>query len=116
MVAAGLFSFIGCEKNFDPMIYGTLSTTNFPATASDYESELMVCYLPFQVTWNYTISATQHNWYVIEGSHYRIWDTASDYCQECATRSFGGNWRWYSVCDFSRLETQGRGQGGDPSH
>ena len=75
MVAAGLFSFIGCEKNFDPMIYGTLSTTNFPATASDYESELMVCYLPFQVTWNYTISATQHNWYVIEGSHYRIWDT-----------------------------------------
>lgn len=115
MVAAGLFALASCEKNFDPQIFGTLSTTNFPATQSDYESELMVCYLPFNVAWNYRISASQHNWYVFEGSHWRLWDVPSDYCQD-VNKSWGGNWRYFSLCNFEYVKTQGRGQGGDPSH
>ena len=36
MAVAALFMLASCEKNFDPKIYGTLSTTNFPASASDF--------------------------------------------------------------------------------
>ena len=38
------FSLGSCENDFDAKIYGKLSTTNFPATAADYESYLMDCY------------------------------------------------------------------------
>ena len=37
MAVAALFVLASCEKNFDPKIYGTLSTTNFPATTADFE-------------------------------------------------------------------------------
>ena len=37
IAASALFTLASCEKNFDPKIYGTLSTTNFPASESDFE-------------------------------------------------------------------------------
>ena len=42
---------ISCENDFDAKIYGKLSTTNFPSTASDYENYMLGCYIPFSVNW-----------------------------------------------------------------
>ena len=42
-----------CENDFDAKIFGQLSTTNFPATATDYENYLMDCYVPYTFTWGY---------------------------------------------------------------
>lgn len=51
ILLAGLMLLSGCENNFDAKIYGELSTTNFPQTASDYESYMMDCYIPFTSYW-----------------------------------------------------------------
>ena len=73
------FSLGSCENDFDAKIYGKLSTTNFPATAADYESYLMDCYIPFTVTWSYNLSGSNmHNFYVSEGGLNRLFDMTTD--------------------------------------
>lgn len=113
---ATLFCLAGCEKNFDPKIYGTLSTTNFPATESDYESELMICYVPFTTKWTHTLSNSQTNFYAAEGHICRAFDVSSDYCLP-SVHSWGGSWLRLSQCYFTDLETISRGyNSGTPSY
>ncbi|KAA6331364.1 hypothetical protein EZS27_020024 [termite gut metagenome] len=50
--------FSSCENDFDAKIYGSLSTTNFPATEDDYIDLLMTCYLPFTANWGYDLYQT----------------------------------------------------------
>ncbi|MGE4540812.1 MAG: RagB/SusD family nutrient uptake outer membrane protein [Bacteroidales bacterium] len=77
VVAMMLFS--SCEDNFDPKIYGSLSTTNFPQSESDCEGLLMSCYIPFHIYWSYNLSGTsQRNWYVATGGVVKIFDATSD--------------------------------------
>ena len=116
MAVAALFTLASCEKNFDPKIYGTLTTTNFPATTSDFESELMLCYTPYTTKWSHSISGQQHNFYGGEATVYRLFDTSSDYCLP-ALHSWGGSWLRLTQCYFTDLERQRRGyNSGTPSY
>ena len=112
MAVAALFTLASCEKNFDPKIYGTLSTTNFPASESDYESELMLCYTPFTIKWSHSISRQEHNFYGGEGPIWRVFDGTTDVGAPLLHLNWGNNWLRMSQCAFSYYETQSRGYNG----
>lgn len=77
-IAATLL-FSSCEDNFDPKIYGSLSTTNFPQSENDCVGLMMTCYQPFHIYWAYNLSGTsQRNWYVPTGGTVKIFDATSD--------------------------------------
>lgn len=112
-----LFLFSGCENNFDAKIYGTLSTTNFPSSESDYESYMMDCYIPFSINWGYTFGASwQHNFYVAEGGIMRMLDSTSDYCAPWSINTWGGDWLKMTSGQFDDLALVDRASGGSPSH
>ena len=82
-----IFSFItgfalilsSCEDNFDPQIFGSMFSTNFPRTEADLESYLMVCYLPF-MNGNYNTSgATQIGWNMGNQGKLRMFEHCADY-------------------------------------
>lgn len=117
LLAMGMFTMTSCENDFDAKIYGSLSTTNFPSTASDYESYLMDCYIPFSVNWGYGFTSSwQHNFYVAEGGIHRMLDTTSDVANVWNIGSWGGDWTKMSSGQFDDLKLVGRGSGGSPSH
>lgn len=108
-IFAGLVAFSSCEGNFDPKIYGTLTTTNFPASESDYESELMICYVPYTMKWSHSISSQQHNFYAAEGGIWRVFDSTTDVCDPVLHLNWGDGWLRMTQCAFSYYETQNRG-------
>lgn len=112
MAVAALFTLASCEKNFDPKIYGTLSTTNFPASESDYESELMICYVPYTMKWSHRISNQQHNFYAAEGGIWRVFDSTTDVCLPVYHLNWGDGWLRMTQCAYSYYETMGRGYTG----
>lgn len=108
---------VSCEKNFDPKMYGSLFTTNFPKTESDYEAYMMTCYVPFTVNWAYNLTGVnQHNFYVSEGGHMRLFDATADYADPWVIGSWGGSWRKLTQADYNDCILYGRGSGGNPSH
>ena len=71
----------GCEKNFDPKIYGVLTEQNFPVSEDDFEALMMSCYIPFVNTWTYSLfasSGNQHPWYIPAGGVLKMFDATSD--------------------------------------
>ena len=108
MTLAALFVLASCEKNFDPKIYGTLSTTNFPATTADFESELMLCYTPYTTKWSHSISVQQHQFYGGEGPIWRMFDCTTDECAPVLHLNWGNAWLRLTQCAFSYYETQSR--------
>jgi hypothetical protein len=105
-----------CEDNFDAKIYGKLSSTNFPATASDYENYMMDCYVPFSVNWSYNFSSQQHNFYVPEGGLQRCFDTTSDESAAWNIGSWGWLWTLIGEAKFDDMKFQGRASVGAPQH
>ena len=104
------FSLGSCENDFDAKIYGKLSTTNFPATAADYESYLMDCYIPFTVTWSYNLSGSNmHNFYVSEGGLNRLFDMTTDESSPWRIGSWGGAFTYYGEAQFEDMKLAGRG-------
>ncbi len=80
LTTAMLFS-SGCEKNFDPKIYGVLTSQNFPVSEADFESLMMSCYVPFVNTWTYSLYASSgnlHPWYIPAGGVLKMFDATSD--------------------------------------
>lgn len=113
-----LLAVFGCENDFDAKIYGSLSTTNFPASEADYESYMMDCYIPFSVNWTYSWGgATQHNFYVAEGGIYRMLDTATDLCAPWMLGgSWGGPFIYMPQGQFKDMEYASRASTVLPSH
>ena len=104
------FSLGSCENDFDAKIYGKLSTTNFPATAADYESYLMDCYIPFTVTWSYNLSGSNmHNFYVSEGGLNRLFDMTTDESSPWRIGSWGVAFTYYGEAQFEDMKLAGRG-------
>lgn len=115
--AAATLLLSSCEKDFEPQIYGSLFSSNFPKTESDYESLMMTCYLPFTVNWAYNLTGVnQHNFFVAEGGQMRLFDATSDYAAPWAVNTWGGSWLELTQANFSNCILYGRGSGGNPSH
>jgi hypothetical protein len=93
-----------CENDFDPKIYGTLNPTNYPATAADYESFMMLCYSPFTTMNVYYLgagtNANQLSWYIPPGGVMRLFDATSDNTAPWEY-GWGAGWYYYSKADFS---------------
>lgn len=107
-----------CENNFDPKIYGSLNSTNFPKTESDFENYLIECYAPFSINWGYSFpgGSWQENFYVPEGGVFRLLDATTDYCAPWAINTWGGSWLKLTSGQFADMKYYGRSSGGDPSH
>lgn len=114
---AGLLLTTSCENDFDAKIYGTLSTTNFPASADDYENLLMDCYVPFCVNWSYNYgNSNQHNFYVPEGGLMRLFDAPTDEMATWIIGSWGGPWTKIPAAQYDDEKYNGRNSGADINH
>lgn len=100
----------GCENDFDPKIYGTLNPTNYPSTAAEYESFMMICYLPFGTTNVYYMGGASNSftWYIPPGGTFRLFDQTSDNTAPWEY-GWGGGWLLWSRADFSQCVFNGRG-------
>ncbi|WP_270087114.1 RagB/SusD family nutrient uptake outer membrane protein [Sphingobacterium sp. SYP-B4668] len=116
-----IFLATGCEKNFDPQLYGTLNVSNYPKTKAEYESFMMTCYMPFTTTWTYYIGAgttgNQHSWYIPAGGVLKLFDYPTE---EMAiwNNGWGGEYLRLSRADFSQAVYYVRGTLDDarPNH
>ena len=120
-VAALLLLCSGCNKNFDPKIYGVLSDQNFPVSENDYKSLMMSCYIPFTNTWTYSLyasSGNQHPWYIPAGGVLKQFDTPSDVEAPWVDGVWDINYRQWSEADFSLCRYYSRGALSDtqPNH
>lgn len=100
----------GCE-DFDPRIYGSLTEDNFPVSESDFESQVMTCYIPYVNTWTYSLYASianQHPWYIPAGGVFKMFDAPSDVMAPWNSGVWGINYRLLSSADFSMCKYAGR--------
>ena len=94
----------GCEKNFDPKIYGVLTDQNYPSTEKDYETLMMTCYTPFMTPFVYCLYATdmnQHGWYVPSGGIIQHFDVPTDVMAPWVTGVWNTNARQMSEANFN---------------
>lgn len=107
-----------CENNFDAQIYGQLSTTSFPTTASEYEDYMLSAYLPFQNKWSYRWGdgGTNYPWYIPSNGIYHGFDTCTDQEAEwniAANRQF---WTDMTRCYFENLKTISKNSDSGTNH
>jgi hypothetical protein len=106
-----------CENDFDPKIYGSLFSTNFPKSEADLESYLMTCYLPFLNTWGYNLGVYQQPWYITTSGFLRMFDSPSDYGNSWRIGNWGGGWLQISQGTFTNCTRYARASSdGSPSH
>ncbi len=111
-IAAVLLCGSGCEKNFDPKIYGVLTSQNFPVSENDFESLMMSCYVPFVNTWTYSLfssSGNLHPWYIPAGGVLKLFDATSDLMAPWVNGVWGNSYRQISEADFSMCIYYSRG-------
>ncbi len=102
----------GCEKNFDPKIYGVLTSQNFPKSEADFESLMMACYVPYTNTWTYSLYASdgnQHPWYIPAGGVIKMFDTPSDVMAPWVSAVWDNNLKQWSEANFSMCIYYSRG-------
>lgn len=104
ILAALIVFAASCNKNFDPKIYGVFTSTNYPSSASDYESIMMTCYTPFTTPWTYYLGASQanqHPWYIPEGGVLKHFEYTSDTMAPWETGVWSQNYRFLSQANFT---------------
>ena len=102
--------FGSCEGNFDAQIYGQLSTTSFPSTASEYEEYMLSAYLPFQNKWSYSWGdGSLYPWYTPANGIYHVFDTASDLEAEWNIANNASGWTDMTRCYFENMKTVPKG-------
>lgn len=104
ITATALFMGTGCNKDFDPKIYGVLTEQNFPVSENDFVSLMMSCYIPFTNTWTYSLYASngnQHPWYIPAGGVLKQFDTTSDVEAPWVSGVWNINYRQLSEANFS---------------
>ena len=108
-VAAALFAMTGCEKNFDPKIYGSFVQSVYPATADDYNALVVSCYGTFSSYWNTTMGGRTINcWYGPACGVMKVFDMPTDIDAPWKT---GGtsSWLYWGQADFTEALTYTRG-------
>ena len=111
----------GCEKNFDPKIYGTLTDQNYPVSEADFVSLMMSCYVPYINTWTYSLFASSgnpHPWYLPAGGVLKMFDTTSDVEAPWVSGVWANNYKLYSEANFNNTVYASRGTLDDtqPNH
>lgn len=104
ITATALLMDTGCNKDFDPKIYGVLTEQNFPVSENDFVSLMMSCYIPFTNTWTYSLYASngnQHPWYIPAGGVLKQFDTTSDVEAPWVSGVWNINYRQLSEANFS---------------
>ncbi len=110
LLACLTFCQSGCEENFEPNIYGSLSTTNFPTSYDDAEALVMSAYLPFQLLWSYNLSGTtQRQLYNPTGGTVKLFTATSDIMKPWTIGSWGAGWLEMSQANFNNTIYWGRG-------
>ncbi|NII25288.1 RagB/SusD family nutrient uptake outer membrane protein [Pseudoflavitalea sp. X16] len=102
------FAFLlgGCKKNFDPVITGVLSSSNFPKTEAEYELYALATYKPFGAKWGYPDVEYQNMFFSYEYGHLVMFDLPSDIFSVFS--EWGGFWEGFSKTDFTFLRSQGK--------
>lgn len=109
-----LFTILGCvfasscKKGLEPELYGTLSTSNFPVSESDFKNYVTEVYKPFQSKWGYNDpSGYQNTWFSPEHGDIMQFDYPSDNTN--IFTGYGGFFTQYSSANFNFLLNQGTG-------
>ena len=107
-----------CENNFDANIYGSLSTTSFPTTASEYEDYMLSAYLPFQNKWSYRWGdgGTNYPWYIPSNGIYHGFDTCTDQEAEWNIANNRQFWTDMTRCYFENLKTISKNSDSGTNH
>ena len=110
LVAVFLLS--ACKKDFDPVLNGVLSPSNFPKTEAEFELYTLQAYKPFGSKWGYNEqtgsgNSFQNMFYSPEYGHLVMFDLPTDEFNLFSV--FGGFWEGFSKADYSFLRTQGLG-------
>lgn len=101
----------GSCEDFDPRIYGSLTEKNFPVSESDFEAQVMTCYIPFVNIWAYSLYASlgnQHPWYIPSGGVVKMFDVTSDVMSPWNSGVWGIYYRLLSSADFSMCKYAAR--------
>jgi hypothetical protein len=99
-----VFILTGCKKNFDPVLTGVLSPSNFPKTEADFELYTLQAYKPFGSKWGYNDVVYQNMFFSPEYGHLAMFDLPSDEMNVYA--EWGGFWEYFSKGDFTFMKTQ----------
>jgi hypothetical protein len=103
ILASGLL-LSGCKKNFDPVLTGVLSPSNFPKTEADFELYTLQAYKPFGSKWGYSDVVYQNMFFSPEYGHLAMFDLPSD--EMNTFTEWGGFWEFFSKGDFTFMKTQ----------
>jgi len=104
---SGLIFISACKQNFDPQIYGKLSSTNFPSTDAEFELYTLELYKSFQSAWGYQGAVTFENtFYSPEYGHLVMFDASSDLMPVYS--NWGDFWVGFSSDNFSFMRYQNR--------
>lgn len=108
IILLSVIVFTACTKDFDPILYGTLSPSTFPSNAAEYELYTMEMYKPFYSRWGYNgSSAWEGNFFSPEWGHIIMFDGSTDLMPVFS--NWGGFWQGFTSTDFTFMKTQGRG-------
>jgi hypothetical protein len=109
ILPALLMTFGGCEDNFDPKIYGSLTPENFPTTEKEYVAYAMTCYTPFTITWTYNLTGgNEYSFYIPAGGVLRTLEVTSDAAPQWLT-GWGSEWLRLTQANFTNCVNYWRG-------
>lgn len=118
LFVSGLMLLASCENNFEAQIYGQLSTTSFPKTASEYENYMLSAYLPFQNKWSYVWGdgGTNYPWYIPSNGIYHGFDTCTDEEAEWNIAANKQYWTDMTRCYFENLKSISKNSSSGTNH
>lgn len=117
-IILSLAIFSSCEKNFDPKIYGVLTSQNYPASEADFISLMMSCYVPYVNTFSYALyaaDANQHPWYIPAGGVVKMFDVTSDEMAPWVSGVWSNRYRLMSEANYSMTPYNNRASMSDES-
>lgn len=99
--SAALIMFSGCKK-LNPQLYGSLNSSTFPLTVSDFTAYTIQAYEPFQAKWGYSDGAVyQPCWFSPQYGNIMEFDYGTD---EIATfTGWGGFFTQFSEANYTSL-------------
>lgn len=104
-----LLTVYSCKEGLDAEVFGELTPTTFPSTASEYELYTMEVYVPFSIKWPYSDGGTKYHFFGLEEGHIQLFDQPTDLMAIFTDWGDGGVlWDAKSRGNFAPFVAQGR--------